>query len=344
MLGIGGSLQTPSSFRSPADKHKRAVAKIHASLSKEGGGDSSPESFSDGEGKKEKKDKKRKRTELVKKKQNLERSSGENGSWIPLAQVILEGKNEMQNDKSKNGVTYAVIGSSGCGKSTMIRKVLLEEVYNDKKYMVQIFTESAKSDAFKELGKDVIVDSKGLDVDNINFCYHMNEEYDKDYNFVIILDDVIKIKFIDLVERMFLIMRNTNITSVVSLQYPYLIPKSIRTSVYFTFLFHMNNDEAVEAVVRGWLSSYIPGKNIREKMKYYLSWTLGPDKEGHQFFVRDNLNHKVYQCDTEYRCHEMPLRTVMDDSNEPPTKKRSRTKEAEEDFNPQVDTVEEVEK
>jgi hypothetical protein len=342
MLGIGGSLQTPSSFQSPGDKHKRAVAKIHASLSKEGDGNSSPESFSDGEGKTKKKEKKRKRVEMVKKKLDMERSNGD-GSWISLAQVILEGKQEMQSDKSKNGVTYAIIGSSGCGKSTMIRKVLLEQVYDDKKFMVQIFTESAKSDAFKELGKDVLVDSKGLDVDNINFCYHMNEEYDKDYNFVIILDDVIKIKYVDLVERMFLTMRNTNITSVVSLQYPYLIPKSIRTSVYFTFLFHMNNDEAVEAVVRGWLSSYLPGKNIREKMKFYLTWTLGPDKQGHQFFVRDNLNHKIYKCDTEYRCNELPLISVMEDTSQP-QKKRSRIIYPEEEHNPQVDTVEEVNK
>lgn len=247
--------------------------------------------------------------------------------WQHMVDVICEGKKTLQDEESKNGVTFAFIGSSGCGKSTCIRKVFLDEVFtkraknDDKKdFIVQIFTESAKSDAFKDLDKKILMDTKGLDEHNINFCYHMNENYDKKYNFLFILDDVLDIQYKMLVKRMFLTMRNTNISSLVSLQYPNLIPKAIRTSVYFTLLFYLNTDEAVELAVRGWLSAYIPGKTLKEKMLYYRKWTK--QGHGHQMILVDNLNHKCYLVDSEYYCKELPMITTLEYPSESLSKRR----------------------
>lgn len=231
-----------------------------------------------------------------------------------MLDVISEGKKKLQSAEKKNGVTFAFIGSSGCGKSTLIRKVFIDELFtkrakeqDNKEFIIQVFTESSKSDAFDGLAKDknILMDCKGLDEHNINWCYHMNEKYDKKYNFMIILDDVLDIQYKKLVRRMFLIMRNTNISSLVSLQYPNLIPKAVRTSVYFTVLFYLNTDEGIELAVRGWLSAYLPGKNLKEKILHYRSWTQG--EGGHQMFLLDNLNHKCYYVDSEYNCKEIPM-------------------------------------
>lgn len=331
MLGIGGALQTQLKHPPLSDIHKKNVAHIHASLSKEGDDvthdDTNEPSSST-------------TTKLSKKEIISRKRKRKDGLWIELDQIILESKQKLQDGAQKNGVTFALIGSSGCGKSTVIRKIFIEKIFDKKiliekgekkEFIIQIFTESSKSDAFQNLHKDIIIDSKGLDQDNINFCYHMNEGYDKKYNFLIILDDVIDIQYKNLVRRMFLTMRNTNISSIISLQYPNLIPKSIRTSVYFTLLFHMNNDEAVEIVVRGWLANYLPGKTFREKMQNYLSWTL--QENGHQFFLRDNLSHKVYQVDSNYYCKELPL-----------LQNRSTTTEKSEFKKRKIEDVEDIEK
>lgn len=234
--------------------------------------------------------------------------------WIPMTEVLSSGKRKLQSSEKKNGVTFAFIGASGCGKSTLIRKVFIDQVFtkiakeeDKKEFIIQVFTESSKSDAFEGLAKDknILLDCKGLDEDNINWCYHMNEKYDKKYNFMNILDDVIDIQYKKLVRRMFLIMRNTNLSSLVSLQYPNLIPKSVRSSVYFTVLFYFPTDECIELVVKGWLSAYLPGKNLFEKMLHYRSWTKG--EEGHRMFLCDNLNHKAYYVNGSYACKEMPL-------------------------------------
>ena len=322
MLGIGGALhQNQFQHPPPDEKHMENVHRILT-------GDSCghKEACENASSKKKKKGPDKKEVQQ-KRKRSMVEEKGSNGSssssWIPLVDVISEGKKKLQDAEQKNGVTFAFIGSSGCGKSTLIRKVFIDQIFtvkakeDKKEFIIEIFTESSKSDAFQDMDKNIIIDSKGLDEHNINFCYHMNEKYDKKYNFLIILDDVLDIQYKNLVKRMFLTMRNTNISSLVSLQYPNLIPKSIRTSVYFTVLFYLNTDEGVELAVRGWMSAYIPGKSIREKMLAYRRWTK--ECEGHQMFLVDNLNHKCYMVDGEYLCREMPMITVME---EPEQKKK----------------------
>jgi hypothetical protein len=248
--------------------------------------------------------------------------------WTPMVDVICDGKKTLQDEEQKNGVTFAFIGSSGCGKSTLIRKIFIDQIFtikakeDKKEFIIEVFTESSKSDAFKDMDKNILVDTKGLDEHNINFCYHMNENYDKKYNFLIILDDCLDIQYKMLVKRMFLTMRNTNISSLVSLQYPNLVPKAIRTSVYFTMLFYLNTDEAVELAVRGWLSAYLPGHTVKEKMLFYRRWTK--QNKGHSMFLVDNLNHKCYMVTSEYMCKEMPMITTLDYPSEPIAKRRKQ--------------------
>lgn len=317
MLGIGGALQNPSQHRPPSDTHTENVHRLRDGdpSSHAKGGDA------DGDEPSSKKRKRGKQPAKEPEQPKEKRTKTLNSSWILLEDVIIEAKEKMQGPEKSNGITFAFMGSSGCGKSTVIRKVFVEKIFGkkatrarkDREFIIQIFTESAKSDAFKELPKDVLVDPKGLDEDNINFCYHMNENYNKKYNFFCMLDDVLDIRFKDLVQRMFLTMRNTNISSLVSLQYPKLIPVSIRTSVYFALFFFFNNDEATEQAVRGWLSSYLPGKSIREKIYYYREWVL--QNNGHNMFLMDNLNHRCYKIDStneEYKCIELSMVNSID--------------------------------
>lgn len=234
---------------------------------------------------------------------------GSDGKEYDLGSVLRHNKQLMQSKDKNNGVTMIILGSSGCGKSTVIKKILLEECYDgpkkDKDYIVVIYTQSAKSDAFDDLPPTVLVDKSGLDEEAIKLAYQMNMEYDKKYNFVYILDDVIHIRYKKQLEQMFLTMRNLNITSIVSLQYPKLIPPSIRISVYFTFCFCMNNQEGIEQIVRGWLAGYLVGNNIREKMQSYREWTEGAN--GKRFFMLDNLNHTCYQISEKYMCKKLEM-------------------------------------
>jgi hypothetical protein len=225
------------------------------------------------------------------------------GKKFYLANVIKEAKKNMQNEKSKNGITVALLGGSGRGKSTILRKIFIDDVYEGKDYIIHVSTESPTSDAFQKLRKDVLFDGEGVDPDTVHFCYKMNQEYDKKYNFVLVIDDCIHIKYIKILERMFLTMRNSNITSLVSIQHAKLIPPSIRNSIYFAICMGFNGEEGVEICVRTWLGGYLPGNSIMEKIYHYQQWA----QDGHCFFMLDNLNHRCWKVDEQYMCEELFL-------------------------------------
>jgi len=228
-----------------------------------------------------------------------------------LANILMQSKLKLQGKKKQNGITFALIGSSGAGKSTLLDVIFLNDIYGkraDKNYIKVVFTESPHCDAFQDLGTDVCIDGCGVDLDLINWFYQMNLKYDRIYDFVIILDDCIHLRYQKQIEKMFLVMRNTNISSVVSLQYCNLIPKSIRTSVYFIFCMHLNTTEAVAMMIDSFISMYIPGKTRNAKMEYYVKWT-----ENHQFFMIDNLSHQCWKVDKNFMCEEMMKQPMCDD-------------------------------
>jgi hypothetical protein len=238
----------------------------------------------------------------------VKQSDSPSGSGMDLATLLEDAKSGMQNKKSKNGITVAIVGGSGRGKSTLLRKVFLDKLYQSKDWIVQVFTESSSSDALQNLPKDVTVDGMGINQDCINSCYKANQDSDKRYNFVMVLDDCIHIRYAKAIERMFLIMRNTNLTSIVSLQHPSHIPVSIRNSVYFLICMGFNGDSGVEQCIRTWLSGYLPGKTVMDKIDSYKEWA----HEGHCFFLLDNLNHKCYKVDEDYQCTEIFLQSNHD--------------------------------
>jgi hypothetical protein len=212
------------------------------------------------------------------------------------------------DDKDKNnGYTLLVVGSSGSGKSTILSKVLLKHVWcknspTEKEYIVVLFTESMQSDAIdlKWLKKQGVVVTKVLCEDTIGWAYQMNERYGKDkYHFVFILDDIIHIRFKKVFEKCMLIFRNSNITTVVSLQHATHIPRSVRGSAYGVIALPTNSPESIEIMVRSFLSLYLQGM-IRDKCVQYKEHAT--DFRG--FFI-DNINHKAFKFDAEYNCKEI---------------------------------------
>lgn len=226
------------------------------------------------------------------------------GFDLYLGDILLEGKTKMQSPTKDNGVTFALVGSSGAGKSTLLRKVFIDDVYGprrDKDYIISIFTESPHCDAFEGLSKEVKVCGCGVSEDIINAMKEQNRHFDKVYNFVNLLDDCIHLRHMAQVEKMFLIDRNSNLTSAVSLQWANLIPKSIRTSVYYVFIMHHSNPQGAEVAVDTFLCGYIPGRNIKKKTQIFMTWA-----RKHRFYFIDNLNEKCYAVTDRFMCKELP--------------------------------------
>jgi ABC-type cobalamin/Fe3+-siderophores transport system ATPase subunit len=226
---------------------------------------------------------------------------------IPMAKLIVEAKKSLQdeNNSQKNGSTFALFGSSGSGKTSLLANVFFEGVYKPKSdYIITVFTESLYSNALQKIRNypEIIVDSAGFDADMVKWMYQMNYEHNKKYNFVICLDDVINVKTLPVVHNAFLTYRNMNITSIVSLQYLKLCPLSVRGSIYFTLLMCGNSHEVIEPIVKAYMMMYLPATmQMSEKIIAYDHLT-----KNYCFFLFDNLNRKCYYVDgSDYTCREM---------------------------------------
>ncbi len=235
---------------------------------------------------------------------------------IYFGDLVREAKSSMQIDndsEKKNGVTYALFGGSGSGKSTLLRKVFIDDVYSNQRivkkedeFISLFFTESKHADPLKGLhgeGEDTILDACGFDQDVISWMYAMNYTYEKRYNFVVISDDVIGVKHLPIVYKMFLTFRNMNVTSMVSLQYMKHCPLSVRGSLYFVIILANSNDEAARQVVEAYLMHYLPGTSLVAKLSHFKDMVAG-----YQFFFVDNLNHKCYHVNSDYQACELPKR------------------------------------
>lgn len=215
---------------------------------------------------------------------------------------------QSNDEDGNNGVTYMIYGSSGSGKSTLLKNVFFNHIYSenaDKDYIVYVFTESKFSDALRDLPKCLIMDYAGLDEDVINFAYLQNMEFQKRYNFVFVLDDVIGLRFHNVLEKCLLVYRNSNISTIISIQYPKKVPISMRSCAYQIICLPFNSSEATEIVVRACVSKYVPGNNIQEKISNYNDWA-----HHYKGFYVDNLNHKGYRFDSDYQCTELPPITI----------------------------------
>jgi hypothetical protein len=229
---------------------------------------------------------------------------------VYLADLLREAKGELQSGDKKNGVTYALFGASNSGKSTLLRKIFIDDLYkntqgmrDEDEWIMTLFTGSKYADPLvgaKDTNEDLMVDNLGLNADLYQWMYNMNYTYDKRYNFVVLIDDIITVKNYAVVFQAFLTYRNMNITSVVSLQYLKLCPLPVRSSLYFCFLLPINSNEGIEQLVRGYLAMYLPGEGLQDKINQYK--ILCKD---HCFFLMDNLRHKCFYVDNEYYAREV---------------------------------------
>ena len=86
-------------------------------------------------------------------------------------------------------------------------------------------------------------------------CQKINKENNNDFNFLFILDDIIKINKSQIVSNLILTLRNSNISSIISLQYPKLFSPGCRGNVNNILFFSFNYYEIIETVIKLFLKN-----------------------------------------------------------------------------------------
>jgi len=168
----------------------------------------------------------------------------------------------------QTGNSIVLLGSSKAGKTT-----LLNHIYKDyfsskdapcfksgfsKDPISVLFSVNVHAKIYQDPAiKGVIkVNKFNKDANEmIKKMKRINCEQRNKFNYLVILDDIIDAKYSGTLNNLILTYRNSNFSSIISLQYPYLLSKSSRSSINQCFFGSFNTDESIVSVLKSFLGS-----------------------------------------------------------------------------------------
>ena len=197
------------------------------------------------------------------------------------------------------GNTLFIVGSSKAGKSYALIKVYEEYYKEDSKTISILFTDSPQSPHYKQLKKRglIVCPEGGFNDDSKSFITKikgLQSKFDNPVRFLLMFDDVLNLRYSDIIQKALLIYRNSYISTIISIQYPNLLNKSMRANVNNIFLFRFNSDETIEVAIRAFCGSYEPFLSIssmEQKIKKYKELTMD-----HQFIYVNPANNSISIC------------------------------------------------
>lgn len=181
----------------------------------------------------------------------------------------------------KTGNSTVILGSSKAGKSTLLM-YLYNKYYKD--YISVLFSDNPQIDLYKD---KKLIKSAFFIPQIIKDFHRINRNTKNKYEFCCLLDDIVNEKEDEMLKRLVLSFRNSNISSIVSIQSPTLLNKSNRSSINNIIFFRFNTDEMIEQVIKFFLTSFLTGK-MEDKIKQYKDMT-----KDHQFIYLNPRENKI---------------------------------------------------
>lgn len=167
---------------------------------------------------------------------------------------IHDGIPELYLDQD-TGNSFVILGSSKAGKTTFMVE-LYKKIFENQPVITTLFSINEHADIYKPL--NIIKCNKfNRDCERlINQMKKVNMKNNNKFEYLLLFDDIIDAKYSQLLNGLILTYRNSNFSSLISLQYPYLLSKASRSSINQCFFGRFNTDESIENVCKSFLSSY----------------------------------------------------------------------------------------
>lgn len=160
------------------------------------------------------------------------------------------------------GNTVALLAASKAGKSTILMH-LYRKYWAGKDWISCLFSVSGQAPVYQghpDLIRVCGFPDDGEKLIKLEKLINTKGRKKNKYKFLNMLDDIITAKQSKLLNSLLLVYRNSNMSTCLSLQYPYLMSKQTRANLNHVLLgrFHSEelNGEVVKMFLRAWLSSH----------------------------------------------------------------------------------------
>jgi hypothetical protein len=187
----------------------------------------------------------------------------------------------------KFGTSFMLLGSTKSGKSTMLNYIINKHF---QKSLNVLMSQSLHADIYKEHRKNMACAPTYIP-EVIRTCYLINKNLkpQHQYDFNIILDDVVGAKNDVQMTKLLCLYRNSRISCILSAQSPILLSSVGRNNINHILLGRFNSDESVKYAVEKYLRTYFPvGMRVIDCMRLYRKLT-----EDHTFFWVNTLEGTV---------------------------------------------------
>lgn len=183
------------------------------------------------------------------------------------------------------GNTTFIMGSSKMGKSTALMEIY-DTYYSGKEFISILWTANPQIKLYKghkNLLKSGIWNKQSEEV--IEAEKKIQTKTKNRYKFCNMFDDVINVRNNTLIDNLLLTYRNSDMSSIISLQYSNLMSKCSRSNCNNILCFGFNTDEAIVVVIKTFLSGYLrtQGINILEDQ---INWYKEVTKDHSFIYIK----------------------------------------------------------
>lgn len=189
------------------------------------------------------------------------------------------------------GNTIFLLGSSQRGKTTVMMH-LYRKYYSSNKFVTILYAINYQIKHYEKQKNLIVCKTFNQQAEKvIKMQKYINSNCDNKYMFCNMFDDIVDQKFNKLLNSLILTYRNSNISSLISLQYPKLLNRTQRTNIHNVLLFGFNNDEAIIDVIKYWLKGFFHKLGYiteLEQIEFYKKMT-----DDHGFIYVSSLHNHI---------------------------------------------------
>jgi hypothetical protein len=206
----------------------------------------------------------------------------------PLVDVESQIDLKLNHD---TGNTTFLLGSSQRGKSTVLM-YLYDKYYSGSDFISILYAINYQIKHYQNRKNLKLCSTFNKQSEKlIRMEKYINTKCKNKYKFCNMFDDIIDQKYNKLLNELILSFRNSNMSSLISLQYPKALNRSQRTNIHNVLLFGFNNDEAIIDIIKYWLKGFFTKlgyKSEGEQIEFYKKMT-----ENYGFIYVSSLHNHI---------------------------------------------------
>lgn len=192
---------------------------------------------------------------------------------------VLKGLSSKLQFDMETGNTFCLFGASKSGKTTLMMEIyrkMFPRYCKLSKLLTTIFAMNIQLPIYQD---KYIIQCPYFTPDvakYVDWQRRLNKLNNNEYKFLNMFDDFIDVRHKDIINNLILTYRNSNISSIICLQYVNLLSKAARSNINNVFLLHMNTDESIEVAVKSYLSGMLRKNGITAEnaVNWYREHTI----------------------------------------------------------------------